>query len=301
MYGWKHISRAAIAATLIAGFAACTDSTGGDGETALTVRLTDAPGDFHAAVVTISEIYLQGSGGRTVVTTVPTTTNLLTLANDVATLADGVLVPEGSYRELRFVITGGYIEVEQDGGGTAIYASSPDYGGLPAGAQIAGALQMPSFAQSGLKVMMQDGLDISGEQQILLVDFDVSQSFGQAAGGSGMWVMHPVITGASFGASGTVRASLALGDGVTLPGTSTLGGFEAVLTKEGGSAETALLTDADGDGTFETDFLYLLPGEYTVGFNAPAGVTATVDPASAAVTLGSGDNETVAAVVTAAE
>ena len=301
MNRWTPIYRTAFAAALVAGVAGCSDSVGGNGETELSVRLTDAPGDFHAAVVTISEIYLQGSDGRVVLSTNPTTTDLLTLTNDVATLVDGVMVPEGSYQELRFVITGGYIEVEQDGGGTAIYASSPDYEGLPAGTQVTGSLQMPSFAQSGLKVVMEDGLNVSGDQKVLLVDFDVTQSFGQVAGQSGMWVMHPVITGADFAASGSVSASLVLGESVTLPGTTTLGEFEAVLTNDGGSAETAVLTDGDADGTFETDFLYLLPGDYTVTFNTPAGVTATIEPASIAVSLGSGENESAAAVVTAAE
>ena len=148
--------------------------------------------------------------------------------------------------------------------------SSADYEGLPAGAHVDGELQMPSFGQSGLKVVMADGLNISGDQKVLLVDFDVAQSFGHVAGQSGAWVMHPVITGADLSVSGSIRASLVLGDGVTLPGTATLGEFEAVLTNGAGSAEAAALTDGDGDGTFETEFLYLLPGEYTVSFNGPA-------------------------------
>jgi hypothetical protein len=37
--------------------------------------------------------------------------------------------------------------------------------------------------------------DQSLPQKILLVDFDVEQSFGQLAGQSGMWVMRPVVTG----------------------------------------------------------------------------------------------------------
>src|SRR5690606_12945843 len=114
-------------------------------------------------------------------------------------------------------------------------------------------------------------------------------------------VMHPVITGADFSASGSIRASLVLGDGVTLPGAATLGQFEAVLTNDAGSAEAAALTDGDGDGTFDTEFLYLLPGQYTVSFNVPAGVTAAIDPANIAVSIGSGGSQTVAATVTAAQ
>jgi len=35
-------------------------------------------------------------------------------------------------------------------------------------------------------------LELSGGEKTLLVDFDVTQSFGHEASG---WVMHPVITG----------------------------------------------------------------------------------------------------------
>lgn len=301
MYQWKTLSRALVAGAFLAGAGACADGTGNGGTTSLSVRLTDAPGDVVAAVVTISEIYLQGEG-RTVLLDQPVTTDLLTLTNDVLTLVDGVDVPEGRYQELRFVITGGYLEVEENGG-TAIYASSPDYAGLPAGAVPAGGLQMPSYGASGLKVKMEGALDIAGDQQILLVDFDVAQSFGHATG-SGDWVMDPVITGADFGASAAVHASLVLGDGVVLPDLSgaptTLAAFEAVLTNGGGSAESAALTDGDGDGTFEADFLYLLPGDYTVTFSAPAGMSATFDPVSIPLSLGSGQTASAASEVTAA-
>ena len=67
--------------------------------------------------MTIDEIYLQGSDGRTVLRDRDTTVNLLTLANDAATLVDEAIVPAGSYEQLRFVISGAYIEVEGDGGG----------------------------------------------------------------------------------------------------------------------------------------------------------------------------------------
>lgn len=57
-----------------------------------------------------------------------------------------------------------------------------------------GTLIMPSVAQAVLKVNLPgDRLFVDGNAQTLLVDFDVSQSFGQQAGESGSWVMHPVI------------------------------------------------------------------------------------------------------------
>ena len=59
-----------------------------------------------------------------------------------------------------------------------------------------GSLHAPSYAQSGLKVQMTGGaLVLDTPMKILLVDFDVTQSFGHAASG---WVMHPVVTGAEL-------------------------------------------------------------------------------------------------------
>ncbi len=151
-----------------------------------------------AAVVTIDRIYLQpgedGSDGRMILREEDITTDLLTLVDSTLSLVDSALVPQGNYRQLRFVISGGYIEVENADGSSSIYASSPTYAGLPLGAVVAGDLQMPSFAQSGLKVKLPNDQIVFAEDEFwLLIDFDVSQSFGHQAGGSGRWVMSPVI------------------------------------------------------------------------------------------------------------
>ncbi len=261
---------------------ACGQSTG-----KVSLMLTDAPGDFKAAVVTISKIELVGSGGATVLSTTKTTTNLLTLANDTAALVKDVDVPVGTYAELRFVITGGYVEVEQAGGGSAIYATSPTYEGLPEGAQVAGTLGMPSFAESGLKVKLPGGhVTVGTAATVLLVDFDVAQSFGQQAGGSGSWVMHPELTATDFGLSGTVNVTLRLGDGVTLPSATTLAQVSAVLTNDAGTSKTlALATNATG--AYAASFKYLIPGSYTLTFAAPVAFT-TAPVVPAAVTVASG-------------
>ena len=81
----------------------------------ITVLLTDAPGDVKTAVVTISQIYLHGDGedasGRVILRDTPITTDLLTLANSTADLVKDATVPAGTYGQLRFVITGGYVEI----------------------------------------------------------------------------------------------------------------------------------------------------------------------------------------------
>ncbi len=293
----------------------------GGGEGKVSLLLTDAPGDdIKTAVVTISEIYLQGGddgdaggdinkangdkGGRVVLLDEPATVSLLELANKTAELVSDAVVPNGDYSEIRFVITGGYIEVNNADGSTSIFASSADYAGLPAGARVAGQLHMPSFGSSGLKVKFTETLTIEGEQKILLVDFDVAQSFGKEAGNSGRWVMSPVIKAAEVTASGSINVTLAQ-NGVTLPEIDehqvVLGDFRAVIISSAGSREELPLADTNNDGTAEASFKFLFPGTFQVDIVGPSGVTFSVSPdGPVTVDLGSGRDITQAFTLTAA-
>jgi hypothetical protein len=237
------------------------------------------------------------------------TLDLVTLANSTAQLVKDAVVPAGTYSELRFQITGGYVElVDPSGAGTQIYASSPTYEGLPPGAVVTGELKMPSYAQSGLKVkaeMVDGALVVTSGAKVLLVDFDVAQSFGHDAGGSDSWVMHPVIKGADIVLSGNVVATLALAGGVALPRVDgrqvTLGDFDAVLTNELGSEETLPFVADLATGTFRAAFLWLLPGTYTVTVRGPAGVSfATSPPGPAVIALAPGADALVPFTITSA-
>lgn len=278
------------------------------GENTVTIKLTDAPGDFKRAVVTISEVELLGEGenNRVVLLNEPKTTDLITLANDTADLVKDAVVPAGTYKELRFVITGAFIEVERADGSTQIFASSPQYEGLPQGAQVAGELQMPSYGASGLKVKISQPVSVEGEQKIILVDFDVAQSFGHTGGvGSDRWIMSPVIKAAEITFSGTVTLTLTKADGVTLPTVNgqaiTLGDFRATLANTGNSTETVAFTDANGDGTFEAQFKFLIPGDFSAGIVGPQGVTFATNPSSPTpVSVGSGRQVSVAFTLTSA-
>jgi hypothetical protein len=290
---------------LLLGTAACDSTSPESGS--LSIKLTDAPGDFVRAVVTIDQIYLQadedGDGGRVVLRDEDVTVDLLTLANATADLVTDAQVPAGTYSQLRFVISGGYIEVET-ATGTSIYASSPTYAGLPPGSSVTGTLMMPSFAQTGIKVNLPgDAVTIEGETKVLLVDFDVSRSFGQQAGQSGMWVMSPVLDASDFVTAGSVAVSLSKASSVTLPSGATLGQFKAVLKTSEGSEEELTLTDANNDGTFEGTFLHVAPGSYTLDLVKPAAVTSfgTDVTRPVAITVGSGQQVSRAFVITAAQ
>lgn len=268
-------------------FVALVALTGCNGNSSVTIKLTDASGDFKAAVVTIDQVYFQGEGGRVVLRDTPVTTNLLTLANDTADLVDGASVPEGRYSDLRFVISGAYVEVENADGSTSLYASSEDYAGLPEGAQVAGPLQMPSFGSSGLKVKLPEGgVEVRGEQKVLLVDFDVAASFGHEAGDR--WVMHPRLEATDIAFSGSAKVEVKLGEGVTLPGGQTLARYSVALVNAEGSRELLALTDANADGTFEAEFKWLIPGTFELSVAAPEGFQVATSPAKATITVGSG-------------
>lgn len=271
------------------------------GSPRLTVLLKDAPGDVVEAVVTISKVYLQGNG-RVTLMDEPVTADLLDLANSALTLVDGEEVPPGAYSELRFVITGGYIAVEEGDGGLRYYASSPNYEGLPAGVTATGELHMPSYAQSGLKVKLPDGFEVD-DGEVILVDFDVSQSFGHEAGKSGRWIMHPVVTATELHATGSITVDVALADSVALPEGVTLANFGAQLERADGGTTTLALADPDSDGTFSATFNMLDPaqGPFKVALVGPESVTFTTDPAGPVdVTLTAGEAAAVSFTVTSA-
>lgn len=293
MTGIRTAAALLVASTLA--LSGCSDSQG-PGTARFSVKLTDGPGPFKGAKVTISEVYLQGSGGKTSLSSTPTTVSLLELQNATLDLVKDVEIPTGTYNQLRIVTTGGYVEL-QDG---TIFASSPDYQGLPAGATVSGQLQMPSLGQSGIKVTLPgEALDVTGPQKIVLLDFDVAQSFGHETGASAGWVMHPVIRGAEIETTGTVSVSLKLKDGVTLPQVNgnqvTLADFSATL-----GTETQSL-DANGNATF----LFVVPDPYPLYFTGPAGLTFVTDPVATQVNpiqvvVPSGGTASASATITSA-
>lgn len=296
MISMRKYARIALAMVVVATLGACDDPTGDDAGT-VSLLLTDAPGDFAKAVVTIDRIELardddsevegdDGEGGAVVLMDTPYTGDLLQLANDVATLVDEAVVPGGSYSQLRFVISGGCIEVETETG-SEVYASS---GYTECGAAD-GSLHMPSFAQSGLKVTLPGGFQVAGDQNVLLVDFDVSQSFGRQAGASGMWVMEPVVIATEVQLTGSIDVSVTLADTVDLPGDVAVDSFDVQIGEE------PAIDIVDGSATFR----FLVPGTYSVRLIAPEGVSVTTDPVLPAdVDVGSGEVEELEVTITGA-
>jgi Domain of unknown function (DUF4382) len=291
---------------------ACDDTNvNGNDTSRLTLLLTDAPGDFNAAVVTISEIYLQrddtgdDEGGRVILRSDPITTDLLTLSNDVSTLVDNAEVPSGTYGQLRFVVDGAYVEVETETG-VEVYSTT---GYAEAPASVDGELMCPSCGTSGIKVNLDGDIDLDDTNRTLLLDFDVAQTFGHQAGNSGMWIMNPTITAAPFEDAASVEVSLGLATGISLPNIGgdaiTLADFSAELKDVNGNAETqgeiVAFTDTDGDGTYTADFSDVLPGQYNVYVRGPDGLTfTTTNVLPVAINVGAGGDVTQTLMISSA-
>lgn len=320
-----------VAVLLTAG--ACGDSatepganTGVDGlspgHSRVSVWLTDAPGDIAEAWVTIDAIYLQGhdgdengegedngesngngngDSGRFYLLEDPTGwINLIELDGETLSLVEGVLIPEGTFAQLRFVV-GEALLVTEDG---TVYATpGADLEALNAVRTESepiedadGLLHCPSCSQSGLKVKFEGGaLHVEGESEIILLDFDVTQSFGHIAGKSGKWVMHPVITGmldfeGDDGAGvGTIAGTVVLDTDVELPA---CGGGDLDLTVFVPIArmdDVELTTSVAADGTYAFDMV--APGDWDMDFvdtidfdnGDQLVLEATPDPATATV------------------
>jgi len=281
--------------------AACGD--GNDGPGTMSLFLTDEPGDFHQAWVEIERIELvgnaEGEAGGVVLMDVPFVTDLLTLSNDVATLVEDAVVPAGNYSQLRFVIPAGCIEVEGEAQETLVYATD----GFDRCGPADGALQGPSYGTSGLKISLPGGsVEVAGDSHLILVDFDVSETFGHGAGNSGQWVMDPhlVADDVSFSGSITVELTDAEASGLAdVPGSPA--DFQARLDTE----EMPLpFTDADEDGIWTATFLFLMPGSHEASVELKEEFTydATVElvSESAVVDLVSGGSATVQFEVTEA-
>lgn len=278
---------------------ACDSGTTVGSPGTLSVLLTDEAGDFTQARVTIERIELVGEGEPVLLRDTPYTTDLLTLANDVATLVDDVTIEAGSYSQLRFIIPEACIGVEQEDESVMVYASD----GFEECGPADGALQLPSFDDTGIKVILPGDLEVDGNAQSLLVDFHVSQSFGQQAGMSGTWVMTPVIKADNVSFAGSIVVELTAAETVDLAGSvsSSLADFQASLDTE----EVAQpFTDDDEDGVFTATFDLLIPNEpYEVSVGLQDGVSFnfTLDPTSPQeVPLASSENASVSFEVTSA-
>lgn len=277
----RTIGYTALALLLVLPMAACDDGTGTEFGT-MSIQLTDAAGEeVVEAWVTVTDIYLQEeegdgdpeAGRHYLLQDASETYELLSLADTVADVVVGEEVATGTYGQLRIVMSDGCIVTDSG----SVYTSSETY--TRCGSD-AGTLVMPSFDETGAKVLLH-GLEVTGGQHILLLDFNVKDSFGMDTGAMDRWVMHPVIHGSDISLTAGIDVTLDTGE-VSLPTGYELGQFSATMLPTEGDSSRVSFTDDDEDGIFELGFRYLMPdhGPFDVRLNSPDGLTVTVDPSS---------------------
>jgi hypothetical protein len=284
----SHLVRAGVAVLAAVALAGCDDSTSPDGRVQLTVLLTDAPSMYLAnAEVDIGSVELTGGEGGPVVLSEDATDGFVDLL-ELQGLATKVLadleIPAGTYSQLRLMVEGARVELATG------YAFTS--GGTTAD------LTVPSGAQTGIKLNLKDadaeenqgGVEITGGQTVLVVDFDVNQSFviqGNAetpAGIKGVLfkpTLRVVVADIAGSISGTVSTELAGFDlsSVVVKATPVDG-----TTLEPYQSLTGSATVDAADGSYT--IYYLVPGDYEVSVTVDPGDTGevfTADPVSVTV------------------
>lgn len=177
------------------------DSSGGLSEPAqgtFTLNLTDDPADLDSAVVTIDRVTLVTEDGEenddeedgdddddgedeeegvVTLTDQTRTIDLLRLQNGIdSTLAEDVTVPEGEYTQLRLVL-------KDSTGANYVVTNSGETQDL----------QVPSGAQSGIKIILPGEVEVEndGDQLAVTLDFDAEESFVET--GNGQYKFKPTV------------------------------------------------------------------------------------------------------------
>ena len=271
-------------------FTACDDSTSPNGTAQLTVLLTDAPSMYlDSAWVDIGAVELIGGEGGPILLSDDGTDGFVDLMQlqGVATeaLAD-VEIPAGTYNQLRLVVEAARVKLAD--GYTFNDGSVRD------------DLTVPSGAQTGIKLNLKaadseagdGGVEIAGGQTVLVVDFDVNQSFviqgnpETPAGINGILfkpTLRVVVNNVAGSISGTVSTEIADFDL-----TSVVVMAEPVegTTLELYQSMTGTATVDPEDGSYT--IYYLVPGDYDVSVDAGEGFTAD----AVSVTVGESENVT---------
>ncbi len=136
----------------------------------LTVRMTDAPGDFQQVNVDVLEVQVHSDNDWISLPTNAGVYDLLTLQNDVsAVLVNQGVVPAGKMTQFRLLL----------GGNNSVMVDSVIYD-----------LKTPSAEQSGLKLNVKTTF-LPNELYEILIDFDAEQSVVKK--GNGDYSLKPVL------------------------------------------------------------------------------------------------------------
>jgi hypothetical protein len=257
---------AALAITTFA-LGACSDSSG-TGTGLLTVRLTDAPFPFsEVASVDVFVVRVDAKtesttddeaadennhDGWTTIATPNTLINLLDLGSGKTMNLGATTLPTGNYRSFRLILDTDQSTITlKDGSEPTIF--------------------FPSAGQSGIKVKLDEPIQLTEDGTVMTLDFDIGRSFvmrgnSPANGFNFKPVIHAVAQDVTGSVTGSVRANSATGAAVPDATVEVL--TAGSLVTDADPTHIVRTTATDASGNFRIAFL--LPGTYVLRATPPA-------------------------------
>ncbi len=174
-----------IAGTLFLFSCSSDDSTPepNGGTAKVTMRLTDAPGDYDAVYIDIQrvEVTIEGSAAVELTPVRPGVYNLLDFRNGLDTLLVTADLPAGKVGQIRLIL----------GSNNSVVVNGQTH-----------ALNTPSAQQSGLKLNLQEEL-VAGGAYEFWIDFDAGNSIVET--GNGKYNLKPVVRAFSATTNGQIK------------------------------------------------------------------------------------------------
>lgn len=182
-----------VLAAMFLSFVGCDSNNDSEGTSRVSVRMTDAPGDYDEVNIDVRDVLIKSTtddddskGWVSIGNVSPKIYNLLELTGGVNVLLADNLVPSGFLGQVRLVL-GENNTVVKDG--------------------VTYPLKTPSAQQSGLKLKINQTL-LAGATYDFLLDFDVEHSIVVEAGSSGNFNLHPVIRVSTAATSGVIKGTI---------------------------------------------------------------------------------------------
>ena len=256
------------AAFVISAFAlaACSDSSG-TGTGLLTVRLTDAPFPFSdvarvdvfvvrvdakTASTTDEEAADEANhDGWTTVATPNALINLLDLGNGKTMNLGATTLATGNYQSFRLILDTDKSSITLKDG------TKPP-------------ISFPSASHSGIKVILDEPIQLTEDGSVMTLDFDIGRSFvmrgNNAANGFNFKpVIHAVAQDITGSVTGSVHANSATG--AVVPGATVEVLTAGSLLNDADPTHIVRTTTTDASGNFTIAFL--LPGSYVLRATPP--------------------------------
>jgi len=247
--------------------AACSDSSG-TGTGLLTVRLTDMPFPFsdvasvdvfvvrvdaRKAAPTDAEAADESSNeGWTTVATPNVSINLLDLAGGKTTNLGATTLATGTYNGFRLIIDPSKSSITFKDG------THP-------------SIQFPSAGHSGIKINLDNPIQLTENGSVMTLDFDIGRSFvvrgNNARNG---FNFRPVVRAVAQDITGSVTGSVHANSatGAAVPGATVEVLTAGSLLNDADPTHIVRSTSTDANGNFRIAFL--LPGTYVLRATPPA-------------------------------